>query len=81
MNKDDFDIQPGDIVQIDPESDSCFGGCLVIVTEVKSWGIQGFARVPGEGDNGGNSYIRKKWEEFEYCGKAQWLQKNEINED
>ena len=62
-------IQIHDIVQVDPSQD-VFGGCMVVVTEIKSWGIQGYvqsAGVPGQ------QYIRLKTGEFEPTGgRAVW---------
>jgi hypothetical protein len=64
-----MEIQPFEIVQVDP-SKEMFGGCMVVVTEVKTWGIQGYvqsAGVPGQ------QYIRLKHEDFERTGgKAVW---------
>lgn len=60
----------GDIVQVNPEVE-VFGGCMVVVTEIKSWGIQGYvqsAGVPGQ------QYIRLKTEQIEPTGgKAVWV--------
>jgi len=60
----------GDIVQVNPEVE-CFGGCMVVVTELKPWGIQGYvqsAGVPGQ------QYIRLKTEQIEATGgKAVWV--------
>lgn len=59
-----------EIVQVRPDFDM-FGGCLVVVTEVKSWGIQGYvqsAGVPGQ------QYIRLKHEDIAKTGgKAVWI--------
>lgn len=59
----------GLIVQVNPEVET-FGGCMVVVTEVKTWGIQGYvqsAGVPGQ------QYVRLKTGEFESTGgKAVW---------
>jgi hypothetical protein len=54
-----------DIVQVDP-SVPVFGGCLVVVTEVKDWGIQGY--VQNAGDNVGQAYIRLKWNDISNTG-------------
>ncbi len=37
-------VQVGDVVQIDPEHDPRFGGCLMVVTELKpAWnGLVGY---------------------------------------
>lgn len=63
-------IEIHDIVQVNPAYE-VFRGCLVVVTEVKSWGIQGYvqsAGVPGQ------QYIRLKTEDFEATGgKAPWV--------
>ena len=64
----------GDIVQVNPEVE-VFGGCMVVVTELKSWGIQGYvqsAGVPGQ------QYIRLKTEQIVPTGgKAVWMVKND----
>lgn len=63
-------IEINDIVQVHPEKEM-FGGCMVVVTELKSWGIQGYvqsAGVPGQ------QYIRLKFEDFDSTGgKAVWV--------
>jgi hypothetical protein len=60
----------GDIVQIRPGKEM-FGACMVTVTEIKAWGIQGYvqsAGVPGQ------QYVRVKTEDFELTGgKAVWV--------
>jgi hypothetical protein len=54
----------GDIVQVNPEKEM-FGACLVVVTEVKTWGIQGYVQNAGVA---GQAYIRLKTEDFEPTG-------------
>jgi hypothetical protein len=62
-------IEVGDIVQVDP-SKEVFGGCMVVVTEVKSWGIQGYVQSAGVE---GQQYIRLNFDDFEITGgKAIW---------
>ena len=52
-----------------------FAACLMVVTEPKSWGAQGY--VQGLGENGkqvGQAYYRATWEEMEATGgKAPWV--------
>ncbi len=55
--------EPHDIVQAIPGTTE-WGPCLVVVTEVKSWGIQGFTSIP----RGGDAYIRLKHNEYELTG-------------
>ena len=60
----------GDIVQVNPEKET-FGGCMVVVTEVKSWGVQGYVQNAGAD---GQAYIRLKTEDFEPTGgTAVWI--------
>lgn len=62
-------LVPGDIVQANPEVCE-WGPCLVIISEIKSFGIQGYTSVP----KGRDAYIRLKWEDFEPTGgKAEWI--------
>lgn len=67
-------LEIGDVVQIAPEcSNPMFGCCFLTVTEIKSWGVQGYVQGLGEdGKIGGQAYMRLKWEEFEYAGKSVW---------
>lgn len=60
----------GDIMQINPAVD-VFGGCMMVVTEVKKWGVQGYVQSAGVD---GQQYVRKKWEDIEHTGgKAAWI--------
>lgn len=69
-------LQPNDIVQVRPESqlgdkDGFFAGCLVVVEEVKQWGVQGYVSVPGErGTMPGRAYTRLPWGTFEFIGHS-----------
>jgi hypothetical protein len=40
-------MEPSSIVQIDPEIDSPFAGCLLVVTEASSSQVKGYVLVPG----------------------------------
>lgn len=67
-------LEVHDIVQVDPNYE-VFGGCMVVVTELKDFGIQGYvqsAGVPGQ------QFIRLKFESFEPTGgKSVWVAHNE----
>lgn len=41
-------------------------GCLLIVKEVKSWGVMAGMKIPLKG----TAYIRLKNEQFDYIGEA-----------
>ena len=70
MNAHNFEsVAVDDVVQIDPAHDDIFGGCFLLVTEKKSWGVQGFVHIPG----GGDAYYRCPFDCLEYIGPAAWI--------
>ena len=72
-------IQVGSVVQLDPahhlgEADGFFAACFMLVTEVKSWGCQGFMSVSqGRGEMPQQAYYRAKWAEMSFIGNATWV--------
>lgn len=78
LDKENYMVYEGDVYQIDPDCDEVFGGCFVVVTEVKQWGIQGYVTIPGE--DGGNAYVRKKFNEIERVGVSVWMRTGEKDE-
>ena len=71
------ELNPGEIVQLSPETcrNRMFAGCLLVVTEAKKFGCQGFVQALGEnGEPGGQAYYRPTWEEMEPTfGCAEWM--------
>ncbi len=68
----------GQIVQLNPETvhNIMFTGCLMVVTEPREWGAQGYVQALGENNQpGGQAYYRAKWEEMEMVGEAEWVVK------
>lgn len=69
-------MEPGDIVQLDPEktSNQAFAGCFMVVTDVKSWGVQGYVQTLGDREeSGGQAYYRAENGTYEATGgKAKW---------
>lgn len=69
-------VEVGDIVQVSPQvshgrDGQWFQTCLVVVTEVKAWGVQGYVQNAGQA---GQAYIRLQTGEFEPTGgKAVWM--------
>jgi len=64
-----------DVVQLNPITcrNPMFAGCFLIVTEVKTWGVQGYVQALGEDDKpGGQAYYRAKFDEFIKIGIAVW---------
>lgn len=64
-------LQVGEIVQLSPETcrNRMLAGCMMTVTEPKSFGAQGYVQVCGSGgEPGGQAYYRANWEEMEPTG-------------
>lgn len=72
----------GTVVQINPEAhDGFFRGCLMVVTEPKSFGAMGYIAMPGQrGDMPGLAYYRAEWNEMEFVGLAAWIAGGEDGE-
>ena len=82
--KEGYPLQVGDVVQINPEVhvDGFFAGCMMMVTERKAFGAQGFISMPGErGTPPGRAYYRAKWEEMEYVGRATYVPFDETEDE
>jgi len=70
-------LSVGDVVQIDPEYDEIFGGCFMVITEVKPWGLQGYFDSPGVD---GLAFYRVKHENVSKIGPAVWLSNDAIED-
>jgi len=69
-----------DIVQVSPGHDEAFGASMLVVTEVKSWGVQGYVQMPGKNGTGGQAYYRLPYKQADgvtpagiRVGTAHWL--------
>lgn len=71
-------LQAGDVVQIDPDHDKRFGACLMVVTDPKTWGAQGYVLVPDSG-GAGRAYYRVAFEHMEYIGRAAWVNADDMD--
>lgn len=69
-------IKAGQLVQLNPDTvnNKMFAACIMVVTEPKQWGAQGYVQALGTGgEMGGQAYYRAKWEEMELVGNAEWV--------
>ncbi len=70
-------LEPGDVVQLNPATvgNKAFSGCLLVVTEGKPFGCQGYVQALGEtrDEAGGRAFLRVKWGAREFVGKAVWM--------
>lgn len=68
--------QTGDIIQVTDEDHAWFPA-LLIVSEVKEWGVIAYAIIP-KSNNGSEqpskAYNRLKWGEFDKVGTAAYVQ-------
>jgi hypothetical protein len=72
----DTKLEVGDLVQLSPDDceNRMLAGCIMVVTEPKSFGAQGYIQVTGEnGQPGGLAYYRAQFAEMELVGHAEWL--------
>lgn len=74
-------VVKGDIVQLMPScKNGAFKYCLMVVQEVKGWGINGYIQAVGMNREvcGGQYFYRAEWSEFATTGgKAQWIIESE----
>ena len=65
MDSDDNkSVEVNEIIQIAPPHK--WGGCLAVVSEMKSFGVQCYVSIPhNDGTPPSDAYIRITWEEFE----------------
>lgn len=69
-------LKVGDVVQLNPETtrNRMFAGCMLVVTEPKGFGCQGYIQCLGtDGNPGGQAYYRPTWDEMEPVGLAFWV--------
>ena len=65
------EFKPQEIVVLRPDTtrNRMFAGCLMVVTESKSFGAQGYVQGLGEnGEPAGQAYYRARWEEMDETG-------------
>jgi hypothetical protein len=59
-------VSVNSVIQINEKGPEGWVGCFVQVSEVKSFGVQGWVQIP----KGGQAYIRLNWDVMEYIGEA-----------
>lgn len=63
-------VRVNDVVQIDG-TDPTLAYCFLTVTEVKSWGVQGFVKVP-QPPVSADAYYRVPFDRLAKIGVAEW---------
>lgn len=73
-NVKDAMLEKGDVVQIGPTcGNPVFAHHLMIVTNPKPWGAQGYVVVLDANGSRRHAFFRCNWKDFEYVGKATWV--------
>ncbi len=68
-----MEVEAGEIVQITNEEHRWYP-CLVVVSEPKSFGCQGYVTIPKNDDQpNDNAYIRLEHSDYETVGKVLFL--------
>ena len=62
-------IVVGDVVQIDPESDPHYGGCFMVILELKLRAAIGYIQAP---DIKGHIYYHCPFATMHWIGRAEW---------
>ena len=62
-------MDKGSIIQIIDEKHPWYP-CVLVVDEVKSWGIVAYISMPLEKGNVGEAFNRIEEGKYEYCGEA-----------
>lgn len=60
-------LQVGEVIQLNPltTANKMFAGCLMVITEIKNWGAQGYVQSLGNnGEIGGQAYYRASFTEI-----------------
>lgn len=73
---DERKLKVGSLVQLNPQTvgNPAFAGCIMIVTEIKAFGVQGYVQALGTRQAPGRlAYYRAGWHEFEVVGLASWM--------
>lgn len=75
------ELNEGDILQISPDGKykDKFGGMLIVVSEPKCFGCQGYIMAPCDIQSvkfNGRTYLRVPFEEMEYIGHLEWILKD-----
>ena len=66
-------VSVNDVIQVnDAVKNSQWTGCLMIVDEVKDWGVLAYLHIPMQG----NAYLRLRHNEYEIIGRAVFASKS-----
>jgi hypothetical protein len=62
-------VEPLDLIQVNEEGPAHWFRVILVVSEVKGWGVQAYCTIPGSrGRGAGDAFMRLVWEEFDLVG-------------
>lgn len=59
-------VKVNDIIQLIENAQEGWVACIMIVSEVRGWGVMAYTKIPTQGD----VYLRVPFDEFEIVGRA-----------
>lgn len=69
-------IETGMVVILRPDNcrNNMLKGCMFTITEIKTWGCQGYVQATGKDEEmGGQVYYRANWDEMDFVGFNPWM--------
>jgi len=70
-----IELKKGMVVQLNPATvkNQAFAACMMVISEPKSFGAQGYVQALGDNRNpGGQAYYRASFDEMELVGTTVW---------
>lgn len=70
-------LKEGQLVYLNPKivGNKMFSGCIMVITELKSWGATGYVQSLGNnGKPGGQAHYRAEWEEMDLVGNINGIE-------
>jgi hypothetical protein len=76
-------VAENDLVQVNEDGPSNWFRCVLVVDEVKSWGVQAYAIIPQARDKGSaDAFMRLNWNEFDTLGvKSKFVAWDKVTEE
>ena len=59
-------VRENDVIQLLENAQEGWVACLMIVSEVRAWGVLAYLKLPLQGD----AYLRVPYDQFEIVGRA-----------
>jgi hypothetical protein len=76
-------VAENDLIQVNEDGPMNWFRCLLVVDEVKSWGVQAYAIIPQARDKpSADAFMRLTWNEFDTLGvKSKFVAWDKVTEE